>query len=67
MSQKQETLVFSSKLKLIKKHLGESTHPMRLLRKAFSLELDNYYRLSIASVDRKADGKSDQVSYIGPL
>ena len=77
MSQKQEALIFKNKLNLIKKHLSESTHPLRLLRKAFSVELENYYRRFLScdlkknGVVKQADSSRvshlDRLSYINPL
>ena len=37
--------MFSKKLTLIDKHLKDHKHPLRLLRKRFSSELQEYYQL----------------------
>ena len=42
---KREQLMFSKKLQLIKRHLNDHNHPLRLLRKQFSNELRTYYEL----------------------
>ena len=44
---KREQLMFSKKLVLIERHLKDSNHPLRLLRKKFSEELKAYYDLFI--------------------
>ena len=45
IQKKREQLMFSKKLALIDRHLKDSKHPLRLLRKRFSQELLDYYQL----------------------
>jgi len=43
MLNKKQYVMFDRKVQLIKKHLNDSSHPLRWLQSHFSAELEDYY------------------------